>query len=61
MDYYEGTMQRRINRRTIMGGLRFLNAIREPQVALNRLLWHGYNTPPSLAVKDTLHFVAKHL
>ncbi len=46
MDYYEDTMQRRINRRAIMGGLRFLNAIREPQVALNRLLWHGYNTPP---------------
>ena len=47
MDYYEDTMQRRINRRAIMGGLRFLNAIREPPVALNRLLWHGYNTPPS--------------
>lgn len=45
MDYYEYTMQRRINRRAIMGGLRFLNAIREPQVALNRLLWHGYSAP----------------
>lgn len=47
MDYYEGTMQRRINRRAIMGGLRFLNAIRAPQVALNRLLWHGYSAPLS--------------
>lgn len=47
MDYYEGTMQCRINRRAIMGGLRFLNAIREPQVALNRLLWHEYSAPLS--------------
>lgn len=46
MDIYEDTMQRKINRPAITGGLKILNAIRAPQVALNRLLWHGYNTPP---------------
>ena len=46
MDYYEDTMQRKINREAIMTGLKILNTIRKPQVALNRLLWHGYNAPP---------------
>lgn len=46
MDYYEDTMQRKINRGAIMSGLKILNTIRKPQVALNRLLWRGYNAPP---------------
>lgn len=46
MEYYEDTMGRKINRSAIINGLKILNAIRKPQVALNRLLWHGYNTPP---------------
>lgn len=46
MEYYEDTMGRKINRSAIINGLKILNAIRKPQVALNRLLWHGYNEPP---------------
>lgn len=46
MEYYEDTMGRKINRSAIINGLKILNAIRKPQVALNRLLWHGYNTTP---------------
>lgn len=45
MDFYEDTMRRNINRNAIITGLKILNAIRKPQVALNRLLWHGYNAP----------------
>lgn len=47
IEYYEDTMQRKINRKAIMTGLKLLNAIRKPQVALNRLLWCGHNAPPS--------------
>ena len=46
MDYYEDIVQRKINRPAITNGPKILDAIRKPQVALNRLLWHGYNTPP---------------
>ena len=46
MEYYEDTMGRRINRSAITKGLQILDAIRKPQVALNRLLWRGYNTAP---------------
>ena len=46
MDYYEDTMHRKINRRAIMYGLDFLRRIRRPQIALNRMLWRGYNPPP---------------
>lgn len=47
LDYYEDTMERKLNRPAIIGGLKILNAIRTPQVALNRVLWRGYNTPPT--------------
>ena len=46
MEYYEDIMGRKINRSAITNGLKILDTIRKPQVALNRLLWHGYNTPP---------------
>ena len=46
MEYYEDTMGRKINRSAITKGLQILDAIRKPQVALNRLLWRGYNTAP---------------
>lgn len=46
MDYYEDTMERKLNRRTIMAGLHILNAIRAPQLKLNQMLWRGYNPPP---------------
>ena len=46
MEYYEDTMGRKINRSAITKGLKILETIRKPQVALNRLLWRGYNTAP---------------
>lgn len=46
LDYYEDTMGRKLNRSAILDGLKIMSAIRARQIALNRLLWRGYNPPP---------------
>lgn len=46
MDFYEDTMQRKLNRHAIITGLQILQSIRAPQLKLNQMLWRGYNPPP---------------
>ena len=45
MDYYEHTTCRKLNRAAIEKGLKILNAIRGPQLMLNKMFWRGYNKP----------------